>query len=128
MDCVALRDDWWEQIKGFVPGGPKGKRAPRTDIPFSAYTAGSSMTAHSTDLDAARTLMDRPEGRSGSIDCNCCGSPANTTLAPSLERLGQQALELPRADHAHLVNDQNLAGGEYVTAVLPAMFQTGDSA
>ena len=27
MDCDALRDDQWERIKGFVPGGTKGKRA-----------------------------------------------------------------------------------------------------
>lgn len=26
MDCDALRDDPWERIKGFVPGGTKGKR------------------------------------------------------------------------------------------------------
>ncbi|UCI22674.1 IS5 family transposase (plasmid) [Mesorhizobium sp. B2-1-8] len=31
MDCDALRDDQWERIKGFVPGGTKGKRGPRTD-------------------------------------------------------------------------------------------------
>ncbi|NKM00921.1 IS5/IS1182 family transposase, partial [Rhizobium leguminosarum bv. viciae] len=26
MDCDALRDDQWERIRGFVPGGAKGKR------------------------------------------------------------------------------------------------------
>jgi len=26
MDCDALRDDQWERIRGFVPGGTKGKR------------------------------------------------------------------------------------------------------
>ncbi len=31
MDCDALRDDQWERIKGFAPGGAKGKRGPRTD-------------------------------------------------------------------------------------------------
>ena len=31
MDCDALRDDQWERIKGFMPGGTKGKRGPRTD-------------------------------------------------------------------------------------------------
>jgi transposase len=31
MNCDALRDDQWERIKGFVPGGTKGKRGPRTD-------------------------------------------------------------------------------------------------
>ncbi|WP_246682624.1 IS5 family transposase [Mesorhizobium sp. B3-2-1] len=31
MDCDALRDDQWERIRGFVPGGTKGKRGPRTD-------------------------------------------------------------------------------------------------
>ncbi|WP_085998822.1 IS5 family transposase [Novosphingobium sp. Rr 2-17] len=31
MDCDALRDDQWDRIKGFVPGGTKGKRGPRTD-------------------------------------------------------------------------------------------------
>ncbi len=31
MDCDGLRDDQWERVKGFVPGGTKGKRGPRTD-------------------------------------------------------------------------------------------------
>ena len=31
MDCDALRDDQWERIKDFVPGGTKGKRGPRTN-------------------------------------------------------------------------------------------------
>lgn len=31
MDCDALRDDQWDRIKGFVPGGTKGKRDPRTN-------------------------------------------------------------------------------------------------
>ena len=31
MDCDELRDDQWERLKGFVPGGRKGKRGPRTD-------------------------------------------------------------------------------------------------
>ena len=31
MDCDALRDDQWERLEGFVPGGRKGKRGPRTD-------------------------------------------------------------------------------------------------
>jgi len=31
VDCDALRDDQWERLKGFVPGGRKGKRGPRSD-------------------------------------------------------------------------------------------------
>ena len=31
MDGEVLRDDQWERIKGFVPGGRKGKRGPRSD-------------------------------------------------------------------------------------------------
>jgi transposase len=31
MDCDGLRDDQWERIKAFVPGGTKGRRGPRTD-------------------------------------------------------------------------------------------------
>jgi transposase len=31
MDCDALRDDQWERLEGFVPGGRKGKRGPRTN-------------------------------------------------------------------------------------------------
>lgn len=31
MDVDALRDDQWDRIKGFVPGGMKGKRGPRTN-------------------------------------------------------------------------------------------------
>jgi transposase len=31
VDCDALRDDQWERLKEFVPGGRRGKRGPRTD-------------------------------------------------------------------------------------------------
>ena len=31
MDCDRLRDDQWERLKAFAPGGRKGKRGPRTD-------------------------------------------------------------------------------------------------
>jgi transposase len=31
MTCDALRDDQWERLKDFVPGGRKGKRGPRTN-------------------------------------------------------------------------------------------------
>jgi transposase len=31
VDCDALRDDQWERLREFVPGGRKGKRGPRTD-------------------------------------------------------------------------------------------------
>ena len=31
MDCDALRDDQWERLKDFFPGGRRGKRGPRTD-------------------------------------------------------------------------------------------------
>ena len=30
-DVDALRDDQWERLKEFMPGGRKGKRGPRTD-------------------------------------------------------------------------------------------------
>jgi transposase len=31
MTCDALRDDQWERLQEFVPGGRKGKRGPRTN-------------------------------------------------------------------------------------------------
>jgi transposase len=31
VDCDVLRDDQWERLREFVPGGCKGKRGPRTD-------------------------------------------------------------------------------------------------
>jgi transposase len=31
VDCDGLRNDQWERLKEFVPGGRKGKRGPRTD-------------------------------------------------------------------------------------------------
>ena len=31
MTCDGLRDDQWERLKEFVPGGRKGKRGPRTN-------------------------------------------------------------------------------------------------
>jgi transposase len=31
LDCDELRDDQWERLRAFVPGGRKGKRGPRAD-------------------------------------------------------------------------------------------------
>jgi hypothetical protein len=31
LEGKVLRDDQWERIKPFVPGGRKGKRGPRSD-------------------------------------------------------------------------------------------------
>ncbi len=31
MEGEVLRDDQWERVKPFVPGGGKGKRGPRSD-------------------------------------------------------------------------------------------------
>jgi transposase len=31
LDCDGLRDDQWERLKEYMPGGRKGKRGPRTD-------------------------------------------------------------------------------------------------
>lgn len=31
MTCDALRDDQWERLEEFVPGGRKGKRGPRSN-------------------------------------------------------------------------------------------------
>ena len=31
VEVDGLRDDQWERVKGFVPGGTKGKRGPLTD-------------------------------------------------------------------------------------------------
>ena len=31
MTCDELRDDQWERLKEFVPGGRKGKRGPRSN-------------------------------------------------------------------------------------------------
>jgi transposase len=31
VDCDGLRDDQWERLPAFAPGGRKGKRGPRTD-------------------------------------------------------------------------------------------------
>jgi len=31
MSCDSLRDDQWERLQDFVPGGRKGKRGPRSN-------------------------------------------------------------------------------------------------
>ncbi|MBI5011422.1 MAG: IS5/IS1182 family transposase, partial [Methylocystis sp.] len=31
MDCDALRDDQWERLTDFVPGGRRGKRGSRAN-------------------------------------------------------------------------------------------------
>lgn len=40
MDCDALRDDPWDRIKDFVPGGRKGKRGPRITGNSSTHCYG----------------------------------------------------------------------------------------
>jgi hypothetical protein len=42
--------------------------------------------------------------------------------------MGQHALQLARADHARLVDHQNIARGKHVTVLFPTVFHAGDGA
>jgi putative transposase len=69
MDCDGLRDDQWERIKGFVPGGRKGKRGPRTDnrkfLAIRRPLARSTGTAWRLSLGEAALLSLDRDGRAG---------------------------------------------------------------
>ena len=82
MICDALRDDQWERIKDFVPGGRKGKRGPRTN--------------NRLFLDAL-LWMARPGGRWRDLPERFGGYQC-----PSSEFLGQERADL-RETLAHLV-------------------------
>ena len=49
-------------------------------------------------------------------------------LGAGLGGMGQHALQLARADHARLVDDQHIAGSEHVAALSPAVLHAGDGA
>ena len=49
-------------------------------------------------------------------------------LRAGLSGMGEHAFQLPRADHARLVDHQHIAGREQVAALSPAMLEAGNGA
>jgi hypothetical protein len=87
-----------------------------------------ALAAHLMDFRAAVTLMDRTEGRARLDGLQLLRIADQHDLCASFGGMGQHALQLPRADHARLVDDKHIAAGEHVAALLPAMFHAGDGA
>ena len=86
------------------------------------------LAAHLADFRAAVTLMDRAERRAR-LDCLQLLEIADQhDLGAGLGGMGQHALQLARADHARLVDHQNIARREQVAALSPAMLHAGDGA
>ena len=74
----------------------------------------------------AVTLMDGSEGRTGLDGLQLPGIADQHDFCAGFRGMGQHALQLARADHARLVDHQNVAGGQQVAALLPAMLHAGD--
>ena len=86
------------------------------------------LTAHLADFRAAMALMDRAERRAGFDGLQLLGIADQHDLCAGLGGMGQHALQLARADHARLVDHQDIARREQVAALFPAVFHTGDGA
>ena len=86
------------------------------------------LAAHLADLRAAVAFEDRAERRARLDGLQLLRIADQHNLGASLGGMGQHALQLARADHARLVDDQHIAGSEQVAALSPTMFQAGDGA
>ena len=86
------------------------------------------LAAHLADFDAAMTLVDRTEGRAGFNGLQLLRIADQHHLCAGLCDMGQHALQLACADHAGLIDHQNIVRREQVAALLPAMFHAGDGA
>ena len=69
MDDQDLRDDQWEMIKPFVPGGLKGKRGPRSDGRrfFNALLWMARSGARWRDLPDRSVRTRQPSGASTGV-------------------------------------------------------------
>ena len=88
-------------------------------LPLAAYFA---------DLRSAVALMDRAERRAGLDGLQLLRIADQHHFRAGLGGMGQHALQLARADHARLVDHQNIAPGEHVAALFPTVFHAGDGA
>jgi len=87
-----------------------------------------SLATHGFDLDAAMPLMDRAKRCTGLDRLQLLWIADQDDLCASLGGMGEHALQLARADHAGLVDHENIARGQHITALSPAMFHAGDGA
>src|SRR5271165_5089985 len=86
------------------------------------------LPADLADLRSAVPRVDRAE-RSARLDgLQLSRIPDQHHLRADFGGEGQYALQLARADHARLVDHQNIARGEPVAALPPTMFHASDSA
>ena len=74
------------------------------------------------------TVVERPEGRARLDGLQLLRIADQHHLGPGICGMRQHALELPRADHARLVDHEDVARGERVAALRPAVFQARDGA
>ena len=75
--------------------------------------------ANLVDFDAAMTVMDRAEGRARLDGLQLLRIADQHDFRAGLGGMGQYPLQLPRADHARLVDDKHVAAVELVTIILP---------
>ena len=88
-------------------------------LPLAAYFA---------DLRSNVALKDRAERRAGLDGLQLLRIADQHDFRASLGGMGQTAFQLTCADHARLVDHQNIARGEAVAALSPTMFHAGDGA
>jgi hypothetical protein len=86
------------------------------------------LAAHLADFRAAMTPVDRPESRACFYCLQLLDIADQHHLGSGFGSMGQHRFQLARADHTRLVDHQNIARGEQVAALLPAMLHAGDGA
>jgi hypothetical protein len=87
-----------------------------------------ALAANLMDFDAAMTLMSRAERRARLDGLQLLRIANQHHLGPGICGMGQHTLQLPRADHARLVDDKHIAAGKHVAPILPPVFHAGNGA
>ena len=89
----------------------------RRDVIAVARESGRSIRSVAKDFGISETCLQRWLRIADQDD-----------FCTSIGGMGEHALHLACADHAGLVYNQHIAGGEPVPALSPAMFHAGDGA
>lgn len=87
-----------------------------------------ALPAHLSNLDAAMTLVNRAECSTGFDRLQLLRIADEDDFCANVGGMGEHALQLARADHAGLIDHQDIARGEQIAALSPTVFHTGDGA
>lgn len=80
-----------------------------------------ALAANVGKFDMANLLGNRPEGRAGPDRLQLLMVANKNNLRAALFSLADEAGKLPAADHAGLVNDEQVAAADQIPAMVPAV-------